>query len=202
VKEDTMTRLILLSAALLGACSADTDDLAAPFEAAEQSSRFVFATDPVSAYTRVDRAGMPAVNTALIASKDAYNAADPIDDINGDYVPEIIASLAFLHTALDDDLAALSLTPCTVVGDGTGTCVAQGAPLVLPDTLKIDFTQPAGFPNGRMPSDPVVDVTLAVVLLDLAGGTHGAADLVGALNPPANDVPFLPGFPYLAAANP
>ncbi len=54
---------------------------------------YAFATDDASAYTRVDRAGMPAINTAVISSKDAYNAADPVDDANGDFVPEIIASL-------------------------------------------------------------------------------------------------------------
>ena len=38
---------------------------------------------------------------------------------------------------------------------------------VVPDTLKIDLTAAAGFPNGRKLEDPVIDVTLAVVLLDL-----------------------------------
>ena len=35
-------------------------------------------------YTRVDRMGMPAIATAVIASKDAYNNADPGDDAGGD----------------------------------------------------------------------------------------------------------------------
>jgi hypothetical protein len=144
---------------------------------------------------------MPAINTAVITSKDAYNDADPTDDIALTFVGEIIASLAGLHDALDDDLTGLGLTPCTVVGDGTGTCVAVAAPLVLPDTLKLSLNDPVGFPNGRLLRDPVMDVTLAVVLLELSDGTHSATDLVGVLNPAANDVPFLDAFPYLAPPN-
>src|SRR5690606_10784530 len=114
---------------------------------------------------------------------------------NGDFTTEIITNLGALHMALDDDLAGQTLTPCTVVGDGTGTCVAQAGPLVIPDTLTIDTMADAGFPNGRMLTDPVMDITLAVVLLDLA--THTAVDLVG-VNPTANDVAFKQMFPYLA----
>lgn len=162
-------------------------------------SAFDFRTEGAGSYTRVDRMGMPAVATALIASKDAYNDADPTDDVAGLFVGEIVGTLDFLHGALDDDLTGLGLTPCTVLG-GTGTCVTQGAPLILPDTLKIDPSSPAGFPNGRKLADPVIDVTLAVVLLDL--GVHGAGLFAGLpLNPPANDVPFSGSFPFLAPAH-
>lgn len=143
-------------------------------------------------YERVDRIGMPAVNTALVTSKDAYNLADPDDDIDAanPFVAEIVASIDGLHTALDGELTGLGLTPCA-----SADCVAQGGPLVLPDTLKIDTQMPAGFPNGRTLPDPVMDITLAVLLLDL--GVHTAVDLVG-VNPPENDVPFESEFPYLA----
>lgn len=88
------------------------------------------------------------------------------------------------------------MTPCTVVG-GTGTCVAQGVPLIVPDVLNIDPGTPAGFPNGRGLADPVIDVTLAVLLVDL---TVHAPDLFASLplNPPANDVAFASEFPFLA----
>jgi len=189
------TTLFIASTALtLAACNGDNDDTGV------MEVEFEFRSDAPSAYTRVDRIGMPAVATALISSKDAYNAADPVDDVDGDFVPEIITSLDGLHSALDDDLAGLSLTPCNVVGDGTGSCVAQGAPLIIPDTLFIDFTAPSGFPNGRELADPVIDVTLAVVLLDLS--VHGAGTLAGVpVNPPANDLSFSTTFPYLAEAH-
>ena len=197
---------LALCALTLTACTKDgevedtevtTDDTAVDDTATDDTGEvdaFVFASAEASAYTRVDRAGMPAINTAVIASKDAYNQADPADDANGDFVTEIVASLNFLHGALDDDLAGFGLTPC-----GVDDCVAQAGPLVIPDTLKIDTTGSAGFPNGRALPDPVIDVTLAVVLLDLS--VHGAGDLVGVLNPAANDVAFQATFPYLAPAH-
>lgn len=73
------------------------------------------------------------------------------------------------------------------------------SPLLIPDTLKIDLDQPAGFPNGRMLADPVLDILLAVVLLDLGAMGQYADTLANVpLNPPANDVAFDDAFPYLA----
>jgi len=70
----------------------------------------------------------------------------------------------------------------------------------VPDTLKIDTTAAAGFPNGRLLTDPVVDVTLAVVMLDLTSHGQTASTLANLpLNPPANDVAFQSTFPFLAA---
>jgi hypothetical protein len=161
----------------------------------------VFDADPPTAYIRVDRMGMPAVATAVISSKDAYNAADPSDDAAGTFVGEIVASVQFLHSALDDDLAALGLTPCgpSATEPTIGQCIDQAAPFVVPDTLTIDVSGAAGFPNGRALPDPVIDVTLALILLDLS--VHDVALFASLpLNPPANDLTFPPNFPYLAAA--
>lgn len=166
-------------------------------------SDYSFRTDAAGDYTRVDRIGMPAVGTAVIGTKlkDDYNAGDPADDA-ANFAGEIVANVGGLHAALDADLMALNLTPC----DAATTCVDQAAPLVIPDTLKIDTTLPAGFANGRMPADPVIDVTLAAVLLDVTN----FANCMGAqcslttfanlpLNPPENDKAFMGLFPYLAA---
>jgi len=71
----------------------------------------------------------------------------------------------------------------------------------VPDTLKLDLGALPGFPNGRLLSDPVIDVTLAVILLDLGVDGQEATSLVGVLNPSANDVPFEMTFPYLAPAH-
>jgi hypothetical protein len=173
---------------------ADTDtDTDSDTDTDTDTDAFVF--EDASTFSRVDRMGMPAINTAVVSSKDDYNAADPEDDVALVFALEIITNLAGLHGALDDDLAAAGLTPCTVVGDGSGTCVAQAAPLMIPDTLYLDTSGTSGFPNGRLLEDPVVDVTLAVILLDLS--VLGADTLVG-LNPTANDVAFSETFPYLA----
>jgi hypothetical protein len=168
---------------------ADTDS-DADTDTGNPPDPFVFAADLPTAYTRVDRMGMPAIATAVITDKDGYNAANPTDDIAGVFVPEISANVQFLHSALDDDLIGLGLTPCL-----TPACIGQAAPLVIPDTIAIDPAGTAGFANGRLLTDPVVDVTLAVVLLDL--NVHAITTLVG-VNPTANDLAFDVNFPYLA----
>jgi hypothetical protein len=159
------------------------------------SGDFTFRTDLASAYTQVDRIGMPAINTAVITSKDAYNAGDPAGDLAGASIfpAEITTNVTGLHTALDDDLTGAGLTPCV-----PATCVAAAAALVIPDTIRIDRTDPAGFPNGRLLADPVMDVTLALVLV-VPAELLALAGLP--LNPPANDVAFLNFFPYLAPPN-
>lgn len=184
--------------ALTGQCTNDVDVEAAFGNWFSGASGFSFRADAPAAYTRVERMGMPAVNTALISSpnKNAYNAASPADDRSGLFVASDIGpNLVGLHAALDDDLTGLGLTPC-----GIGTCVAQGGPLVLPDTLQVDGTGASSFPNGRNLADPVIDLTLAVILLDL--GTHPVTLFAGLpLNPPANDAPFYGDFPFLAGPN-
>lgn len=90
-----------------------------------------------------------------------------------------------------------NVTPClnqVIPGTG-GTTVAN---LVLPDVLTLNLNSTAGFPNGRRLPDPVIDITLAVLFLDLR--THAADTLARVpVNPPANDLPFRANFPYLAA---
>lgn len=190
----------LLLVTALGSCKEDdaNDDAADSGGSAADSTTgggdFMFATDPPTAYTRIDRSGMPAVNTAVIpmARKDEYNSVDPTDDVEGIFVDDITASVTAVHMALDDDITGAGLTPC-IVED----CVAQAAPIVVPDTIKIDPSMPAGFPNGRQPQDQVIDLTLAVLLLDL--NMHAVTTLAELpLNPPANDKPFLDTFPYFA----
>ena len=166
------------------------------------ADEFNFASDLPSAYTRVDRMGMPAIATAVITSKNDYNAANPSDDASLKFASEIVTNLKGLHMALDDDLTGLGLTPCGVNPEdpfdpATSSCITQAAPLVVPDTLKIDTTAAAGFPNGRMLTDPVMDVTLAVVLLDLSVDGQTATSLVG-VNPTQNDKVFITSTPYLA----
>ena len=174
--------------ALLAGCGHHHDAAPAP-------QAFSFATDDAASYVRIDRVGMPAVGTAVITNKDAYNDSNPTDDAQGTWVPQIQANVTSLHSALDDDLTGAGLTPAT-----TSESLAQAGPLIVPDTLKIDTTAAAGFPNGRLLPDPVIDVTLAVVLLKLGAAGQTATTLANLpLNPPANDKAFSSSFPYLAA---
>jgi hypothetical protein len=168
-------------------------------------------------YAAVDRKGAPAVNTALIASanKDTYNVSTPVDDVAGDFEDDIDESIETLHvgaagmvtpmnTGLNDDLAGLMLTPCVATGF-VNECALQVTPFIIPDTLVLDTDVAAGFPNGRLLDDQVIDVVLAVLLLDLTvmGQTPFLfADLP--LNPPANDANtgmFSAEFPYLLPPN-
>lgn len=187
-----ITSLMLVSV-LLAACSQNSTPKADPF---------VFPTGGVDAYTQVDRMGMPAIATAVITSKDAYNKSNPAGDAALTFAGEIVTNLNGIHGALDDDLTGLGLVPCKVNPDSpfdaaTSNCITQAAPLVVPDTLSINTGAAAGFPNGRKPADPVMDVTLAVVLLDLGVDGQNALSLVG-VNPKANDKAFTASVPYLA----
>jgi Domain of unknown function (DUF4331) len=89
----------------------------------------------------------------------------------------------------------VSVTPCLEqVVPGTGTRVVD---LVLPDTITVNLAQPSGYPNGRRLQDPVVDITLAVIFLDM--NRHGPNTFANLpLNPAANDRPFRTEFPFLA----
>jgi Domain of unknown function (DUF4331) len=164
-----------------------------PAEDDPMDDPYVFADEELSAYTQIDRHGMPAVNAALIMDKEAYNLGAPVLDAASEYVPEITASLDELHAALDDDLTALGFTPCATMG-----CLMQAGGFVVPDTLKVDVSMASGFPNGRRLTDPVMDVTLALILLDLNVAGQTVTSFVGVLNPTENDKPFGTAFPYVA----
>lgn len=114
------------------------------------------------------------------------------------------AMLALAACGTDDDLPiqpppdteqVVSVTPCIdQVVPGTGKKVVD---LVVPDTINVDLSAASGFPNGRRLEDPVIDVTLAIIFLDMS--VHGPSTFANIpLNPPANDVPFRANFPYLA----
>ncbi len=173
---------------------------------------FNFRTDAPGAYTRTDRMGMPAISTAVVTDKTAYNDGDPATDAAGTYLTDIVTTLTGLHTALDDDILAVPLVPCTMsdlnndnLPDCLGQPIVTGGPtpaaLVVPDTITLDTTAAAGFPNGRLLTDPVIDVTLAIVLLDMTIAAQDPTTLVGVLNPTMNDLgaegAFQPTFPYL-----
>lgn len=93
--------------------------------------------------------------------------------------------------------SSFNVTRCLNQQVALGTSVTN---LVIPDTLTVDLTKPSGFPNGRDLEDPVVDLTLAVILLDL---TRHPADTLARVpvNPDMNDVPLRDNFPYFAPAN-
>ena len=192
--------------------SGDDDDSALPGE-------YAFREDAAEAFVRVDRKGMPAVATALITSKDSYNAGSPGTDL-ADFAGEVIAKLEYIHNGtgvanefpgLDGTLGTLGLTPCggSATEASVGACVDQALSVhAFPDAVRIVLADAAGFPNGRGLTDTVIDVTLAVLLLDLSvhpvttfinlDGDGTLLEVGDSLNPMANDKAFSATFPYLA----
>ncbi len=61
-----------------------------------------------------------------------------------------------------------------------------------------DTSAPAAYPNGRLPTDDVID--LACNLSSECRVFNSAGE--GSTGPTANDVPFLSTFPYLAPPHP
>lgn len=122
-----------------------------------------------SGWEPVDRVGNPAVATALIPPglKDVYNRTAPNRDAEL-YVPSIVDSLTALGTNSEN--------------------IGILASVAVPDLLTIDVSAPSGFPNGRTPSDDVVD-TLFYFIFNQTEVPDGVA---------TNDVAFLDAFPYLA----
>ena len=117
---------------------------------------------------RLDRTGIPALSTALIPSsqRNAFNEGVFISDANN-FADTIVASLQNFGTS-DENIATL-------------------AAVAIPDTLKLDVTQPAQFPNGRALEDDVIDTLLTLVL---NGPMGDGVD--------SNDKDFQDSFPYLA----
>ena len=112
-------------------------------------------------------------------------------------------------------MRALGLTPCSTETATPATseaqvdisvCVAQAAPVILPDVITYDLTAAPGWPNGRGFDDPVVDRLLAAALLRIsgAGAPHGLDALVGVINTTGDETGTLSpaAFPHLRARAP
>lgn len=150
--------------------------------------------------TQVSRLGMPLSNEfiILLEDKDLWIRSRPRDDEQ--FVDYYLNShLAVLLNALfgtpgattnRQDLVAIFLT-------GIPGLTQIGDQPALADMLRINLAAPSGFPNGRLLTDDVVDVSLSVVGLSdgtLEGiQTSGISDGVD-----ANDREFMDVFPYVA----
>jgi Domain of unknown function (DUF4331) len=69
--------------------------------------------------------------------------------------------------------------------------------IMIPDLVTLDTSRPASFPNGRRMQDPVIDIEVAYLFLDLT--RHSPNTLVNVpLNPLGLDQPLRTTFPYYA----
>jgi hypothetical protein len=139
-----------------------------------------------------------------LAAACALAAVLPLAACGGDD-PTPVAGSAPAPTPAPTPTPTASATP---VNYNVENCFVQTIPgtggqtlrsLIIPDTLKLDLNRPAGFPNGRTLTDPVIDITLAALFLDFTvTGQSPATFAQLPLNPPANDRPFSTDFPFLA----
>jgi hypothetical protein len=166
---------------------------------------------------QVSRLGHPLVNEVVIglADKDKFNATKPTGD--GAFVSYVTnPSLPGLFNALygipapptpRNDLVAVFLTgvaglnkpanPNQVACEMLRLNLAI-APSARPSRLGVLAGDVAGFPNGRRLADDVVDIEERVAAGVLVPGYNNApANLLGD-GVDANDVPYLPYFPYVA----
>ena len=146
--------------------------------------------------------------------RDALNRGDPANDAR-DFAGLFTVgpqsnTLANIHYEVGPQLRALGLTPCSVekvvppaskADVDISACVAQVAPVVLPDVMTYDLGAPAGWPNGRGYDDPVVDRLLAAALLRISGpgAPHTINALFGVINAPRDESGTVlpPAFPHL-----
>lgn len=216
---------IASSVGLFSACFHDSDVARGPVIVPDRVPGLIRQND-ASEYLRVDRMGQPAVATALLRGggqpirdgvpvnnnadneRDSFNQGDPEND--AEFAGAFVDTLIFVNNALADDLDNLGLARCSTgtpgeitTADQISACIDVAAPVVIPDVVTLDTGSPSGWPNGRLPDDPVVDRVLAAVLLDLSPASGQGLDLFAdlPLNPPGNDArpddPSPSNFPYL-----
>jgi len=165
-------------------------------------------------WVQVSRLGNPLVNEVVIplGQKDRFNRTTPDRDaqLYGQYVtnPELARILNALFDVHAPETGRTDIVQALLQGiPGLNQHSGKfaGTPV---DTLKLNLGVPAspnpdrfgviggdnaGFPNGRRPTDDVVDIELQVIAGILVGNPVPLGDGVD-----QNDEPFLSHFPYLA----
>jgi hypothetical protein len=165
---------------------------------------------------QVSRLGMPLVNEVVIplGLKDKFNASEPFDDVANFGAAVVDPELAKLFHAIyglsvppapRNDIVAVFATGVPGLNQPAG--VAPGEmlrlnmtipPAATPNRLGVLAGDLAGFPNGRRLTDDVVDIEERVVAGVLVNGFNIAPNNQLGDGVDANDMPFLPYFPYVA----
>src|SRR4051812_29791505 len=147
-------------------------------------------------WVNIDRMATPAVNVALIPfnRKNEHNASTAIDDANGKFAADIVATLKVLGT--DDTSIQIFASLAVTNGDflrldttipNTGS---QGGGFRSDAICDRNPNDAAGFPNGRRPGDDVIDTELFLV-----NNRRPLSD-----NANCNDVPYRSQFPFFGVA--
>lgn len=137
-------------------------------------------------FVQVDRAAVPAVNTALIPfpRKNEFNRASTLDDAQGRFAGDIVGTL----TALGTSQANIAILASVAVANGD----ILRLNLATPNTSqgfgeRITTPNYTGFPNGRRIGDDTIDTLLYFI-------TNQA--LVNFDNVNSNEVPLTNTFPF------
>jgi len=174
-----------------------SNEIGLNFVAQRRSNQTVTRQGTVTGYGRwvtVDRMATPAVNVALVPfnRKNEFNAFTPLDDANGRFAADIVATLRSLGT--DDTSIGVLATIAVQRGDylrlnlnlpNTGR---QGGGF-RSDTPGDRNGDNVGFPNGRRLGDDVIDT-----ILFLVNNRQPLSDNVN-----QNDVPYRSTFPFFGA---
>lgn len=165
-------------------------------------------------FVQVSRLGMPLVNEVVIpvGMKDRFSASRPVDD--GQFLSfvqnsELARLLQLIYNVPApatprNDLVSVFLTGVPNLNQPPGVRPSEQMRLNMDigptpgggNRLGVLGGDLGGFPNGRRLADDIVDIEIQVVAGALVGQSTGLGDGVN-----ANDVPFLPNFPYLGVAN-
>jgi hypothetical protein len=135
---------------------------------------------------QMDRGGHSTINPFLNpdGAKDLYNSRQPADDVAnylGPWSQLLQANSGYSPSPLLQDRG----------GYASPEQAKAAAMLVLPDILRYDRTQPAHYPNGRVPTDDVYSIRWAWL-------SNGKIPPTGLK--PHDDL--LAEFPYLGPPNP
>ena len=165
---------------------------------------------------QVSRLGMPLVNEIVIPlqDKDKFNHSEPVNDLTNfaGYVvdPEPARLLKLLYginapPSPRNDLVAVFATGVAGLNQPAGVTPGEMLRLNMtipaasePKRLGVLAGDLAGFPNGRRLGDDIVDIELRVVAGVLVNGFNVAPNNQLGDGIDANDLPFLPYFPYVA----
>jgi hypothetical protein len=169
-------------------------------------------------WVQVSRLGNPLINEVVIplGQKDKFNATYPKDDLAnfGTYVlnPELPGVLNALFgisvpptprgdlLILVQGVPGLTQRPGEVISDQLRLNTAIAAtPIGSGNNLGVIAGDNGGYPNGRRVGDDVVDIALRVVAGVLVNGFNVSPNNALGDGVDGPDVPFLSGFPYLAA---
>ncbi len=166
-------------------------------------------------WVQVSRLGMPLVNEVVIplGQKDLFNASEPANDVANFGAAVVDPEPARLFTLLYGIQVPPAPRNDIVTVFATGVPGLNQPPNVAPgEMLRLNMTIPpagrpqrlgvlagdvAGFPNGRRLGDDVVDIELRVVAGVLVDGFDIAPNNRLGDGVDYNDMPFLPGFPYV-----